>query len=250
MTEGTEVTIVARPENLERVGAELASKVAARRDELIDATSADLRFPPADMCREVDRAISSLRHLALAWPWIKGRAPICDPGESVALLLPYNLGALALQFVASLTVVGNPVTVRFSSRAPTLARLCKEILAAMALPAPVRLDTRPAREFLHDVLTDSTHPVLLAYGGHHLGEELLSGPPGTKIIFEGPGKDPLVVGHDADPKRVADILRRSKFSRCGQECIATERVVLINEQPDVLDAIVELATGLHASPDW
>jgi acyl-CoA reductase-like NAD-dependent aldehyde dehydrogenase len=235
---------------LEAFGLALARQVVARRDELIDATSADLRFPVRDMQRDVDRVIHALEHLGEAVGWLEGRRPICGPGEEVAILLPFNLGAVAISLAATFAAMGNPVRARFSSKAPTVARVASEIFASVELPSPVVLDDRSGREFLHHALTDPHTPALLAYGGEALGDELLAAAAGTHILFEGPGKDPMIVGPEARPEQVQAILRTSKFSRSGQECISTERVVIPEGMPELVEAIVDMTSDVRASPSW
>jgi acyl-CoA reductase-like NAD-dependent aldehyde dehydrogenase len=71
----------------------------------------------------------------------------------------------------------------------------------------------------------------------------------TPAILELGGKDPLIVCDDADLERAAHAAMAGAFVNCGQNCLATERILVFDAVYDAFAARVsELAGDLRQAP--
>jgi acyl-CoA reductase-like NAD-dependent aldehyde dehydrogenase len=214
-------------DELERLGHSLADSVLARESAFIDAAVRDLAFPYSSASREVAMVVEQLRNLRSIDPWIRDRVPICEGGQEVALLLPYNLVSWALWDCACLIAAGNRVRVRFSRRAGRIAELAEATLRDIG-QHDVEVVDDPGNEFVDQALGSDRVPLLIAYGSERLGDDLLervASREDKKVVFEGPGKDPAIVLQGADVLAAAKIIAASKFEFSGQQCIAPEIIV-------------------------
>lgn len=235
---------------LGELGSSLADATVRARDELVGAVVGDLEFPLRDVKREYERTVGALRRLADLEHHIADRDPIAGPHGQLALLLPFNMGPFALFVIAAIAGAGNHVLVRLSTRAPALAQAMARVLRDSSLPRTVSFSSQGGHDFVTAAIGSDDVPALIAYGGEQLGAQLLGQPLGTRIIFEGPGKDPMLVGSGCDAGEVATLLRQTKFSRSGQECTSTERLVLPTGADETVDAVVEMVQSLQVSPTW
>lgn len=247
MTSGSRV--LSRDE-LRQLGADAARALMARRGQILEAVCSTLSFPLSDMEREFARTVNLLHRLETLSEVLEAREPLCDSGDDVRVLLPYNLGPIALGMIISAAATGNPVRVRFSSRARELGELCSEVVRKVSTTCDVSFERSGGEEFVDRALKDPRCRALVAYGGESLGWRLLNTFTTTRIIFEGPGKDPMIVGSSTTPEELTRVLRGSKFARSGQECIATERLVLPPHRQDLVEAVAEMTSSVRADPEW
>lgn len=194
-------------------------------EALVDAAVADLDLPRRDVAAEYAVLRWQLSHIDRLSGSIQGRPPWCRAGEEIALLLPYNVTLAALWDLARLVAPGNRVRVRFSSRAGTLTDLVTAVLT-QAWPGEVRVERIGRESFLGAALhPDSPVTAVFGYGGEALGAHLLAQRGAKKIVFEGPGKDPVVVLPGADVAAVAQRVCAAKFAYAGQQCVGPEILV-------------------------
>ena len=222
------------------LGTQLAAALGQFADELVTRAVEDLDLPRRDASAEVETTRRLLQRLAELVPSLEGRRPLCEPGQAIALLLPYNITAGALWDVACLLAPGNRVRIRFSERSTRVAAGVENVLAEAA-PGLVTVERAHRESFLDDALDNPEVPLLVAYGGDGLARALMrrrSPRSGQRLLFEGPGKDPMIVGPGADVALVADVVRDSKLAYSGQQCVATE-ILLVHESlfAEVRDAV-------------
>jgi len=226
------------PDTLNALGAKLADLISLRRDSLIRAARTDLAFTEEAANAEVDLTISHLRNIRNVHRWVRGYAPICRPEQFVSLMMPYNCVAWPIWDAACVAAAGNRVRVRMSSRAGNLCQIVDSILQE-ALPGTAAVSEDAGAKFIDDAFDSDASPLLIAYGSERTGEQLLSrsqANPGIKVVFEGPGKDPVIVMHGSDPDRVAAQITQSKLEYSGQQCISPE-ILLVDRR--LHDALVE-----------
>src|SRR5579884_2705336 len=198
------------------VARRLGEAVAARSVALARAAARDLALPADDMAAEVDLTLTYVRrNLAREVnSMVAGRRAICASGQEAALMLPSNMTTFAIVEIARTVLGGNSVRARFTRRAQSVAQLVQDVFDDV-VPGAVRVDkdsTGP--EFLHCAIGSDTVPLVMVWGGEALGDELLSrlaDTPSKRIVFEGPGKDPVLVLPGADPRDVAAQLIGAKF---------------------------------------
>lgn len=160
-----------------------------------------------------------------------------NAGQSMgrtAVLLPYNVVAHGIWIAAQLLQADGQVVMRYSAKASELAEICQGVFLEVC-PERVAVDMgRTGPEFVQTCLGDDETTCLVVYGSEDLGGELLGKAVGSRkrVVFEGPGNDPMLVLPGADLDQTMQVLRDSKFYRSGQRCVATERVLVHDSQYD------------------
>ena len=109
-------------ERYERVLA-LARALEKHHDEVVDCALRDLQFTVKDSTREVDITIDRLRMYADA-VFLRDRLPL-RPRARVNLMLSYNGSAWLNTAITSIYIVGNRLTVKFSSKGRRIMALTK-----------------------------------------------------------------------------------------------------------------------------
>jgi len=153
------------------------------------------------------------------------RQPVCESGQAVALVLPYNGSAWLNTAIISIYMVGNPVRVKFASRGSGIARLLESLYRPI-FGDTIRFDYSNGRKFLQKAMTDPATPAICLFGSDDYAGQYLNviKAKGKKFIFEGPGKDPFIVLPGADLEDAARELAYCKYIYAGQTCTAPERV--------------------------
>ncbi len=151
---------------------------------------------------------------------LDGRVPL----GRVAVVLPYNfsLGAFVVSG-APAYLAGNGVDLKFSSKSRKTSEFLGNILSDTLNDLTYTYD--PQRTFIDSHLNNPETKVVQIFGHDSWSETYLDSvrETGTKWIFEGPGKDPLIVFKDADIKRAAGMAVRDFFVNSGQACASSER---------------------------
>jgi len=211
-------------ERYERVLA-LARALEKHHDELVDCAVRDLQFTFKDSTREVDIAIDRLRLFADAG-FLRERSPL-RPGARVNLMLSYNGSAWLNTAITSIYIVGNRVSVKFSSKGRRIMALTKDLYRPI-FGDSVAFYNGTGKSLLEDSLTDPVVTVTVAFGFDEniLPYEAAFRTAGKKLVFEGPGQDPFIVFADADLDLAMDDLMAAKFMYSGQTCTAPKRIFI------------------------
>ena len=211
-------------ERYERVLA-LARALEKHHDEVVDCAVRDLQFTVKDTKREVDTTIDRLRMYADA-VFLRDRLPL-RPRARVSLMLSYNGSAWLNNAITSIFIVGNRVTVKFSSKGRRIMALTKDLYRPIFGDA-VAFYGRDGKSLLEDSLTDPevTAAVVFGFDENILPYEEAFRAAGKKLVFEGPGQDPFIVFADADLDLALDDLMASKFMYSGQTCTAPKRIFI------------------------
>lgn len=185
---------------------------------------------------EIDLTVTHLRHLFNVHAWTRGRLPICRSGQAVSLMMPYNCVAWPVWDSACLVAAGNPVRVRLSSRSGNISEILHSIFQE-ALGDPVTICDVSGAQFTEMAFSSDSTPLLIAYGSERTGDQLFErsrAVPGTKVVFEGPGKDPVIVMDGSDLDSTAALIARSKLEYSGQQCISPELLLVDRRLHDPL----------------
>lgn len=208
----------------------LADKMVEKRDELIEAAINDIGFTYKDMSIEFELTVDRLRNFRRAIKLIEDREPICKEDEEVALILPYNGSAWLNIAIASIFLVRNNVTVKFSSKGSGIAKLYENMYGKI-FGEMIKFDYRHGREFMKHAIESTQVKAIVAFGSDStvLQYEDVIKKGRKKLIFEGPGNDPFIVLNDADLEAAVEELFSTKYMYSGQACIAPERIYVQEE---------------------
>ncbi len=211
---------------LEKVHA-LTTAIRANRDNLVDVAVQDTGFTYRECNIEVDGILSDLQDFETMAQTFALRQPVCESGQAVALVLPYNGSAWLNTAIVSIYMVGNPVRVKFASRDSGISRLTESLYRPI-FGDTIRFDYSDGRTFLQKAMADPATPAICLFGSDDYAGQYLDAikAHGKKFVFEGPGKDPFIVLPGADPEAAARELAYSKYIYAGQTCTAPERVYL------------------------
>jgi betaine-aldehyde dehydrogenase len=203
----------------------LAHALKQHHGEVVDCAVRDLQFTVKDSTREVDTTIDRLRMYADA-VFLRNRLPLRSRAR-VNLMLSYNGSAWLNTAITSIYIVGNRLTVKFSSKGQRIMALTKELYRPIFGDA-VGFYSGTGKSLLEDSLTDPEVTAAVAFGFDEniLPYEAAFRAAGKKLVFEGPGQDPFIVFADADLDLALDDLMASKFMYSGQTCTAPKRIFL------------------------
>jgi len=205
----------------------LTTAIRANRDNLVDVAVRDTGFTYRECNIEVDGILSDLQDFETMAQTFALRQPVCESGQSVALVLPYNGSAWLNTAIVSIYMVGNPVRVKFASRDSGISRLTESLYRPI-FGDTIRFDYSDGRTFLQKAMADPATPAICLFGSDDYAGQYLDAikAHGKKFVFEGPGKDPFIVLPGADTEAAARELAYSKYIYAGQTCTAPERVYL------------------------
>lgn len=190
----------------------------------VDAYIRDTGFTWREVwAREIATPARLLRLQAEQTAGETGRLPV----GQVAVMMPKNsLGLTLAKAVASAYLAGNTTVVylprQLTASAPLYASLLREQLGS----TQVRIAHGDAgARFLEMQLAQPACAAVVIYGDDTWIETYvpLGRAHGKKLIFEGPGNDPLIVWPGADLDQAVDGAVRGGLNNGGQSCSALER---------------------------
>jgi succinate-semialdehyde dehydrogenase/glutarate-semialdehyde dehydrogenase len=85
-------------------------------------------------------------------------------------------------------------------------------------------------------------------GSREVGKHIMREASGTlkRVVLELGGKDPLIVLEDADLEKAAKFAAFNSFRNCGQVCVSTERIFVMESVADDFEAaLTELARAMQ-----
>lgn len=225
---------------------DLCDNIRSHREEFIRRAVQDIQFTYRDTALEVDTSLDRLKMYAEARPMLEGRMPLGGEGSTVALMLSYNGSAWLNTAITSLYMVGNRVSVKFSSKGSSLSRLTESIYRPIFGDA-IRFSRESGKKFLDEALKDPAVSTMVVFGSdvNFLGYESDFREAGKKMVFEGAGQDPFIVFPDADLDLALSDLVTAKFMYSGQTCTAPKRIFIHRSiYGEFLERFVERAAKL------
>ena len=205
----------------------LANALEEHREQMVELAVKDLRFTVKDCAREVDLSIGRLKMFEEAESLLRDRKPLGGPGSRVSLMLSYNGSAWVNVAIASIYIVGNKVSVKFSSKGSDVMKLTESIYRPI-FGDDVTFYHGGGTIFMEKSLRESDVSAVVAFGSDEniLPYEQAFRDTGKKLVFEGPGSDPFIVFADADLELALTDLMTGKFMYSGQICTAPKRIYI------------------------
>ena len=242
---------------------DLATAVAARRDEISEVQARDTGQPVRYIAsEEVDQGVDQLRFFAGAARLLEGKSAgeyleghtssiRREPIGVVGQVTPWNYPfAMAIWKIAPALAAGNTIVLKPSDTTPRSTVLLAEI-AGEILPAGV-LNVVNGDATTGRLLVEHPTPGLVAITGSvRAGIEVASSAAKNlkRAHLELGGKAPVVVLPDTDLPRAAGLIAAAAYFNAGQDCTAATRVIVHRSVHDELvELLVAEAEGTRPGP--
>ncbi|MCX4904802.1 aldehyde dehydrogenase family protein [Streptomyces sp. NBC_00878] len=238
---------------------ELADRMAARRDELVELLARENGKVLGEAAFEIDLTIPKLRYYAALALTDLGSAAESKPGlYSMALkepvgvtgvIAPWNSPVvLAVRSFAPALAAGCTVALKLPGQTGLTNGLLYEIIAATeSLPAGVLNAFTESGNDGAPLLVSSPDVDVVSYtGSTKVGRLIMAEAAATlkPVSLELGGKSPMIVFDDADLDAVVPVLTKAVTTFAGQFCMTGSRVLA---QSGIADALRErLSAALSA----
>ncbi|MCH2136017.1 MAG: aldehyde dehydrogenase family protein [Phycisphaerales bacterium] len=234
----------------------LADQLKRRREELASLITAEMGKPTAEALGEVDwvagaceKKFADMR-AGLTPDHLEDGATVTDihfdPYGVAAVITPWNfpLGMPNATVVPALAA-GNAVLLKPSEETPLIGDLFARILQEQLPEGLVQIVH--GDEAQGKALVAADVDLVVFTGSQAAGRHILTacGNGLKRVILELGGKDPLIVLNDADLDKAAQFAVENSFRNCGQVCVSTERIYVVDEVADSFEEkVIERTLGL------
>jgi acyl-CoA reductase-like NAD-dependent aldehyde dehydrogenase len=175
----------------------------------------------------------------------------CAPIGAVAVMIPKtSVGLSIAKAVVGAYLVGNRVRVRFPAQLARSQPLFADLIRRH-LPGVEVVERCSGPRFLEQSFDDPEVQAVVVYGDDHwIGEwRSRAESSATRVLFEGPGNDPLVVLPGADLEAAVDAALRGGLLNGGQSCSAFERFLVHRSlHDDFVDGLCARLDSLRVGP--
>lgn len=212
---------------------------------LKESTAEAHRLGGSGLRRELDEIVEALR------PESMKSGGACstihhDPLGVVGAITPWNFPmAMPSWMVLPALAAGNAVVFKPSEETPLCGDAYADVLNQL-LPEGVLRVVHGADE-QGKALVASDVDMIAFTGSREVGKEIMKHAIGTlkRVVLELGGKDPMLVLDDADIEKAAHFAAMNSFRNCGQVCVATERIFVLDSVADAFeDALTLLASAM------
>ena len=197
------------------------------KDELATAYMQDTGFLRKNIIkREIDIPLYLINNIVRC---IELEYDVFDnvkPKGEVAVLLPSNgVNMMIAKAVCASFLAGNETIVKLPRKLKNSNRLFKQLVSSNLFNIKFESDEKPSETFLKECLLSEKVKAVVIYGDDKWiwNYKNLVRRTGTKLIFEGPGKDPMIVMNDANIDLAVDDAISGCLLNGGQSCSALER---------------------------
>lgn len=170
-----------------------------------------------------------------------------DPLGVVGAITPWNFPmAMPSWMILPALAAGNTVVFKPSEETPLCGQAYADVLGE-ELPDDVLLVVHGA-DAQGKALVRSDVDMVAFTGSREVGKHILREASGTlkRVVLELGGKDPMIVLDDADVDAAARFAASNSFRNCGQVCVATERIFVLDSVADAFEgALTELASTMR-----
>ena len=173
-----------------------------------------------------------------------------DPLGVVGAITPWNFPmAMPGWMILPALVAGNAVVFKPSEETPLSGQAYADVLGSV-LPDDV-LQVVHGADMQGEALVRSEVDMIAFTGSREVGKLILREAAGTlkRVVLELGGKDPMIVLEDADVDAAARFAAMNSFRNCGQVCVATERIFVLDPVADAFEvALTRLAEEVTVGP--
>jgi succinate-semialdehyde dehydrogenase/glutarate-semialdehyde dehydrogenase len=169
----------------------------------------------------------------------------------VFAVMPWNFPIWQVfRFLAPALMAGNVGVLKHATNVPRCADAIAEVLALAGAPDGVFGVLHIDNEMAARVIADPRVHAVTLTGSERAGRSVAAtaGKHLKKCVMELGGSDPFIVLDDADLEQAVPMAVASRYSNCGQTCIAAKRFIVTGAIADeftrrFVDAAAKLATG-------
>jgi acyl-CoA reductase-like NAD-dependent aldehyde dehydrogenase len=170
-----------------------------------------------------------------------------DPLGVVGAITPWNFPmSMPHWMVLPSLMGGNGVVLKPSEETPLCGQAYADALNEV-LPEGILVVVHGADE-QGKALVRSDVDMIAFTGSREVGKHILREASGSlkRVVLELGGKDPLIVLEDADIEKAAKFAAFNSFRNCGQVCVSTERIFVLDSVADAFEeALADLAAAMR-----
>lgn len=253
------VTALERAEMLQ----EAAHKLRGSFDEVVDLLTLEQGKARPENEEEVEWVIGTLEYYAGLARNIRGRVIppavhsqfnfiIREPYGVVACIVPFNFPLLLMIWkVAPALAAGNTVIIKPSDHTPLSTLRLAEIVFDHFLPGVINVVTGNGDRVGEALVEHPDVPVIAFTGSTAIGQRIaaLGAKRVKRLHLELGGKDPFVIGPDADIETAAEAVAYAALLNAGQVCTSSERIYVPQEMGEAFTgAVVDFVRSLRLGP--
>jgi succinate-semialdehyde dehydrogenase / glutarate-semialdehyde dehydrogenase len=226
----------------------VAELLRERRDEFAAIITAEMGKLTKEARAEVEKCALNCDYYAVhAEHFLRDEAIRSDAGKSYVSYVPLGiiLGVMpwnfpfwqVFRFAAPALMAGNGVVLKHASNVQRCAQAIETIFRDAGFPEHLFMHLPISASQVADAIASPhVHAVTLT-GSEPAGKSVGSaaGLHLKKCVLELGGSDPFIVLADADLDLAIEQGTQSRFSNCGQSCIAAKRFILV---PEIADEFV------------
>jgi acyl-CoA reductase-like NAD-dependent aldehyde dehydrogenase len=244
--------LAGRAEILERVGPILMERVD-RHAELITRemgkalkeSRVEAKSLGSGLAREIQEMVEALEPESIESRGVRSTIHY-DPLGVVGAITPWNFPmSMPHWMVLPSLMAGNSVVLKPSEETPLCGQAYADALNEV-LPQGVLIVVHGADD-QGKALVRSDVDMIAFTGSREVGKHIMREASGTlkRVVLELGGKDPMIVLEDADLERAAEFAAFNSFRNCGQVCVSTERIFVLESIADAFEgALAELAHAM------
>jgi acyl-CoA reductase-like NAD-dependent aldehyde dehydrogenase len=244
--------LAGRAEILERVGPILMERVD-RHAELITRemgkalkeSRVEAKSLGSGLAREIQEMVEALEPESIESRGVRSTIHH-DPLGVVGAITPWNFPmSMPHWMVLPSLMAGNAVVLKPSEETPLCGQAYADALNEV-LPQGVLIVVHGADD-QGKALVRSDVDMIAFTGSREVGKHIMREASGTlkRVVLELGGKDPMIVLEDADLERAAEFAAFNSFRNCGQVCVSTERIFVLESIADAFEgALAELAHAM------
>jgi succinate-semialdehyde dehydrogenase/glutarate-semialdehyde dehydrogenase len=169
-----------------------------------------------------------------------------DPLGVVGAITPWNFPmSMPHWMVLPSLAAGNAVVLKPSEETPLCGQAYADALNEV-LPEGV-LTVVHGADAQGKALVASDVDMIAFTGSREVGKHIMREASATlkRVVLELGGKDPMIVLDDADLRKAAKFAAFNSFRNCGQVCVSTERIFVLDSIADDFEAaLTELADAM------
>lgn len=170
-----------------------------------------------------------------------------DPLGVVGAITPWNFPmSMPAWMILPALAAGNTVVFKPSEETPLCGQAYADVLNEV-LPADVLIVVHGADE-QGKAIVQSDVDMIAFTGSREVGKHIMREAAGTlkRVMLELGGKDPMIVLDDADLRKAARFAAMNSFRNCGQVCVSTERIFVMESVADDFEqALADLAREMQ-----